>query len=49
MLDDFKKDATQPGANPQVPGSEIIYTARAGEVSQPRTGLVMTPKIMAGQ
>jgi hypothetical protein len=42
----FKKDPSQPGANPQVPGSEVIYTARAGEVQQPRTNQVMAPKIM---
>jgi hypothetical protein len=41
-----KKDASQPGPNPQTPGSEIIYLARAGEVNQPRSGKVMTPKIM---
>ena len=41
-----KKDPSQPGANPQTPGSEVIYTARAGEVYQPRTNQMMAPKIM---
>jgi hypothetical protein len=41
-----KKDPMQPGANPMVPGSEVIYQARSGEVTQPRTNQVMAPKIM---
>jgi hypothetical protein len=41
-----KKDPAEPGANPQTPGSEIIYSDRAGEVTQPRSGKVMAPKIM---
>jgi hypothetical protein len=43
-----KKDPTEPGANPQTPGGEIIYSDRAGEVTQPRSGKVMAPKFMGG-
>src|SRR5207249_4488078 len=40
-------DRTQPPPVPGQPGgSEIIYPARTGEVTQPRTGQVMPPKIM---
>jgi Protein of unknown function (DUF1553)/Protein of unknown function (DUF1549) len=41
-----KPDRSEPGANPQTPGSEIIYSDRSGEVTQPRSGKVMAPKIM---
>jgi hypothetical protein len=41
-----KRDPREPGPNPMIPGSEIVYLARAGEVNQPRTGQVMPPKIM---
>jgi hypothetical protein len=41
-----KKDPGEPGPNPQTPGAEVIYSERAGEVTQPRTGKVMPPKIM---
>jgi hypothetical protein len=41
-----KKDASEPGPNPQTPGAEVIYSDRAGEVTQPRSGKVMPPKIM---
>ncbi len=40
-----KKDPSEPGANPQTPGAEIIYSDRAGEVTQPRTGKTMSPKV----
>jgi hypothetical protein len=43
-----KKDPIEPGANPQTPGGEIVYDARTGEVTQPRTGQVMKPKFMGG-
>jgi hypothetical protein len=44
-----KKDAVEPGAGPQAQGGgEYIYTARTGEVVQPRTGKVMPPKFMGG-
>jgi hypothetical protein len=43
-----KKDADEPGPNPQTPGGEVIYCDRAGEVTQPRTGRVMPPKFMGG-
>jgi hypothetical protein len=43
-----KKDPTEPGPNPMTPGGEIIYSDRAGEVTQPRTGKVMQPKFMGG-
>src|SRR5262249_14313253 len=38
----------EPGATPQAPGAEFIYSARSGEVVQPRTGKVMPPKFMGG-
>jgi hypothetical protein len=41
-----KKDAEQT-VNPKEP-AEIIYSDRAGEVVQPRTGKVMPPKFMGG-
>jgi hypothetical protein len=41
-----KKDAVEPGASPQAPGAEVIYSDRTGEVSQPRSGKVMPPKII---
>jgi hypothetical protein len=43
-----KKDAMEPGANPQTPGAEIVYDGRSGEVTQPRTGQLMKPKFMGG-
>jgi len=43
-----KPDPTQPKANAQDPGSEIIFGDRAGEVVQPRTGKTMPPKFMGG-
>jgi hypothetical protein len=41
-----KKDPGEPGPNPQTPGGEVIYSDRSGEVTQPRSGKVMPPKIM---
>jgi hypothetical protein len=43
-----KRDPARPGPNPALPGAEIIYTERSGEVVQPRTGKVMAPKFMGG-
>jgi hypothetical protein len=43
-----RKDPNEPGPNPQTPGGEVIYTDRAGEVTQPRTNQVMAPKFMGG-
>src|SRR5262249_8836792 len=43
-----KKDATEPGPNPQTPGAGIIYADRGGEVRQPRTSKVMAPKSLGG-
>src|SRR5579884_920917 len=43
-----KKDPMEPGPNPQTPGSEIIYSDRGGEVTQPRTGKQMPPKFLGG-
>jgi hypothetical protein len=40
-----KKDPSEPGPNPQTPGAEIIYSDRAGEVTQPRTNKTMAPKV----
>src|SRR5205085_11885722 len=41
-----KPDRGQPGPAPGQPGGEVIFAARSGEVTQPRTGQVMKPKIM---
>jgi hypothetical protein len=43
-----KRDPRQPGPPPTKIGAEIIYTLRAGEVVQPRTGKVMAPKFLGG-
>jgi hypothetical protein len=43
-----KKDPDEPGATPKAAGAEIIFDARGGEVTQPRTGKVMPPKFMGG-
>ncbi len=43
-----KSDNREPGPNPLTPGGEIIYSDRAGEVVQPRSGRVMPPKFMGG-
>jgi hypothetical protein len=45
-----RKDPVEPG-NPMganKDGAEYIYSDRAGEVTQPRTGKVMAPKFMGG-
>lgn len=41
-----KKDPSEPGPTPQAQGAEVIYSDRAGEVVQPRTGKIMPPRIM---
>jgi hypothetical protein len=43
-----KKDPDAPGANPQTPGGEVVFTSRDGEVTQPRSGKVMPPKFLGG-
>jgi Protein of unknown function (DUF1549)/Protein of unknown function (DUF1553) len=43
-----KKDPDSPGANPQTPGGEVVFTSRDGEVTQPRSGKVMPPKFLGG-
>jgi hypothetical protein len=43
-----KKDPMEVGANPQVVMAEIVYSDRAGEVTQPRSQKVMAPKFMGG-
>jgi hypothetical protein len=43
-----KNDPVEPGASPQAPGAEWIYSDRSGEVVQPRSGKVMPPKFMGG-
>jgi hypothetical protein len=43
-----KKDPMDPVTNPPVVGAEIIYSERAGEVTQPRTLKIMPPKFMGG-
>jgi hypothetical protein len=42
----LKKDTIEPGPNPQTPGSMVVYSERAGEITQPRTGKTMAPKVM---
>jgi hypothetical protein len=44
-----KNDPNEMGANPGMPGAEIIYDGRQGEVTQPRTGQLMKPKFMGGE
>jgi hypothetical protein len=44
-----KRDPSEPGPNPAVVGGEIIYSDRAGEVVQPRSGKTMPPKFMGGK
>lgn len=42
-----KVDPLQPGSNPKKKdGAEIIFSARSGEVTQPRSGQRMAPKVM---
>jgi hypothetical protein len=43
-----KKDTLEPGDKQGKGGAEVIYTARSGEVTQPRTGKVMPPKFLGG-
>jgi hypothetical protein len=43
-----KRDVRDPGPAPNVAGSEVIYSDRAGEVTQPRTGRQMAPKFLGG-
>jgi hypothetical protein len=43
-----KKDALDPGAGPNQPGAELVFSDRGGEVTQPRTGKVMAPKFLGG-
>jgi len=42
----LKKDNVEPGASPQAPGAMVVYTERGGEITQPRTGKTMAPKVM---
>jgi hypothetical protein len=42
----LKKDPVEPGPNPQTPGAMIVYAERSGEITQPRTGKTMAPKVM---
>jgi Protein of unknown function (DUF1549)/Protein of unknown function (DUF1553) len=41
-----KPDPLAPGAKPKTTGGEIIFTARSGEVTHPRTGKTLAPKVM---
>jgi hypothetical protein len=43
-----KKDVLEPGPAPNVVGGEVIFDARGGEVTQPRTGKQMAPKYLGG-
>src|SRR5262249_4434550 len=43
----LKKDPAQPGdPNNRQSGGEVVYEDRAGEVTQPRTGKTMAPRVM---
>jgi hypothetical protein len=42
----LKKDSVEPGPNPQTPGAMVVYSERSGEITQPRTGKTMAPKVM---
>jgi hypothetical protein len=43
----LKKDAIEPGApGPMPQGAMVVYSDRAGEITQPRTGKTMAPKVM---
>jgi len=44
-----KKDLRDPGTNPNQTVSEVIFTERGGEVTQPRTGKVMPPKFLGAE
>ncbi|HEV3142865.1 MAG TPA: DUF1553 domain-containing protein, partial [Gemmataceae bacterium] len=44
-----KKDPDFPGANPQTPTSEIIFTERSGDMVQPRSGKTMPPRFLGGE
>lgn len=44
----LRPDAYEPGDKDKKNGSEVVYSARDGEVTQPRTGKVMPPKFMGG-
>ncbi len=41
----LKKDPEQPGPAAKGPGAEVVYTARSGEVTQPRSGKTMVPRL----
>jgi hypothetical protein len=43
-----RPDAIEPGDKDKKGGSEVVYTSRDGEVTQPRTQKVMPPKFMGG-
>jgi hypothetical protein len=43
----LKKDAIEPGvAGPMATGAMVVYSDRGGEITQPRTGKTMAPKVM---
>jgi hypothetical protein len=42
----LKKDNVEPGTGPQALGAMVVYTDRGGEITQPRTGKTMAPKVM---
>jgi hypothetical protein len=44
-----KADTTMPGATKQAPLAEIVFSARDGEITQPRSGKVMAPKFLGGK
>jgi len=45
-----KKDPAQPASKPnEAATSEVIYSERTGEVTQPRTGKVMPPRFLGGE
>src|SRR5262249_20329998 len=43
-----KKDTINAGKNPQDAGGEVVYLARDGEITQPRSQKTMAPKFLGG-
>jgi hypothetical protein len=44
-----KKDPNYPTMKPNAADSEIIFTERSGEMTQPRTGQTMPPRFLGGE
>jgi hypothetical protein len=43
-----KPDKANPAPNPQTPTSEVVFSVRDGEITQPRSQKVMPPKFLGG-